>query len=306
MNNYNENTSASAYRMFEVLKFLMQKPASVQEIKKHLEKLDNEKIYSKNVIYKYLTTLKFAGMNVKRNKCKYEITKFPFKFDFSENDLKSLGLLNKSIDYVPENEISDNLKTLFYRLNMRFTLENKIQIQKYIPNSTLTPHLSTQQKALMETYTSYCKDNYRYTITMKNLFGNIEKIIAEPIETYIKNLKIYLRIFCTRPNRYLELNVEQIINIEALPHQKIKKYSSATTIYKLTNKLAKRYTLRNGETIERIEGDSIIIRNDMEPKNLLYLRLLRYDECCEILSPKQDREIMKQLIEKSLNNLINS
>lgn len=306
-NNYNENTSVSAYRMFEVLKFLMQKPASIQEIKEYLEKLDNGKIYSKNVIYKYLTTLKFAGMNVKRNKCKYEITKFPFKFDFSDNDLNALSILNKAIDYVPENEISDNLKTLFYRLNMRFTLENKLKIQKFTPNTNLTQNLSTEQKMLIETYNSYCKDNYRYTITMKNLFGHTEKIIAEPIETYIKDSKLYLKIFCTRPNRYLELNVEQIIKIEALPHQKTKKYSSATTIFKLTNKLAKRYTLRNGETIEKIlDDESIIIKNDMEPKNLLYLRLLRYDECCEIISPKQDREIMKQLIEKSLNNYRNS
>ena len=213
-NNYNENTSVSAYRMFEVLKFLMQKPASVQEIKEYLEKLDNGKIYSKNVIYKYLTTLKFAGMNVKRNKCKYEITKFPFKFDFSDNDLNALSILNKAIDYVPENEISDNLKTLFYRLNMRFTLENKLKIQKFTPNTNLTQNLSTEQKMLIETYNSYCKDNYRYTITMKNLFGHTEKIIAEPIETYIKDSKLYLKIFCTRPNRYLELNVEQIIKIE--------------------------------------------------------------------------------------------
>lgn len=308
MNNiYNENTSVSAYRMFEVLKFLMQKPASVQEIKEHLEKLDNGKIYSKNVIYKYLTTLKFAGMYVKKNKCKYEITKFPFKFDFNDNDLKALGILNKAIDYVPENEISDNLKTLFYRLNMRFTLENKIKIQKYIPNTTKMENISKQQKTLVETYTSYCKDNYRYSITMKNIFGHTEKIIAEPIETFVKNSQVYLKIFCTRPNRYLELNVKQILKIEALPHQKIRKYSSSTTIYKLTNKLAKRYTLRNGETIDRIlDDESIIIKNNMEPKNLLFLRLLRYDECCEIISPKQDRETMKQLIEKSLNNFRNS
>ena len=77
----NENTTIAAYRVFETLKFLIKQPASVSEILKHLESLNlNEgKIYSKGVIYKYIATLKFAGIDIARNKCKYKVRNLPFK-----------------------------------------------------------------------------------------------------------------------------------------------------------------------------------------------------------------------------------
>ena len=55
MKNNNSNKSNSAYRVFETLKFLIEKPASVSEIITHLEKLEESQksdkiVYSNDVL----------------------------------------------------------------------------------------------------------------------------------------------------------------------------------------------------------------------------------------------------------------
>ena len=48
--------------------------------------------------------------------------------------------------------------------------------------------------------------------------------------------------------------------------------------------------------------DFIIIENRGEDKTELLRRLLRYDTCCEIITPKFYRNDMKNLIENMLKN----
>ena len=120
-----ENTSVAAYRVFETLKFLIKQPASVTDIIKHLSSLENsEKSFSKAVIYKYLTTLKFAGINITRHKCKYEISNLPFKIKFTNENIEMLQLLKKIIEITPEAKISEKINNFLYQLNTMYSLND--------------------------------------------------------------------------------------------------------------------------------------------------------------------------------------
>ena len=77
---------------------------------------------------------------------------------------------------------------------------------------------------------------------------------------------------------------------------------SQTVIFKLKGDLARRYSARANEVVELNSDGTINVTNKDEPKEALFSRLLRYDDKCEIISPKIYREEMKQIICDMLKN----
>ena len=76
-----------------------------------------------------------------------------------------------------------------------------------------------------------------------------------------------------------------------------------TVVYKIKNRLAKNYKLRDWERLDKIDADgSQIIINKNEDLDLLLARIMRYGTECEICSPKFLREEMVEKINATLAN----
>ena len=74
-------------------------------------------------------------------------------------------------------------------------------------------------------------------------------------------------------------------------------------VFRIKNRLARNYKIRDWERLDKIEGDgSHIIVNKNEDLNNLLKRIMRYGTECEIISPKFMREEMIELINKTLAN----
>lgn len=305
-----DNTSIAAYRGFETLKFLIKQPASVSDIIKHLSGLEPDgKYFSKSVIYKYLTTLKFVGIDIVHNKCKYEVKNLPFKIDFSQENIQILTLFNLALDASYEKDLSEKINGLFYQLKMRYSLNNEAENLnkeklKIFLNKFRTPN-EKQLKKLKE-YEKYCKENFKLQILFSDMFGEKKSSVCEPIDVNFENNNIILKVFAYHVNEFLYLNSKQIIKISQLPSKCTgqKGFLNSTTIFKVKNRLAKRYTLRNSEILLKSSEDPSfkVISNKDEPKDILFLRLMKYSQDCEILTPKTDRKKFKELIEKTLSN----
>ncbi len=300
----NDNTSYAAYRVFETLKFLINQPASVEDIIRHLESLEmcGEKNYSKAVVYKYLTTLKFAGITLLRHKCKYEVKNLPFKINLTENNLKALSILNEVIETTPEKNLSETITQFFYQLKMRYALQSQKELEICEDVKKIIKKPSQTQTQHIKEYEKYCQDGLKLKITYINLLGEEVSLIYEPIEAKYVNNQVKLICYCTNPSGFVEFTSTQIKKIEQTPSKSSNRFFSSTTAFKLKGKLAKRYTLRNEEHVLCEENGEITVINQKEPKNLLFARLMRYGENCEIISSKQDRKTMKALIKNTLLN----
>ena len=74
-----------------------------------------------------------------------------------------------------------------------------------------------------------------------------------------------------------------------------------TIVFRIKNRLARNYKLRDWERLDKIEGDgSHVIVNKNEDLNNLLKRIMRYGTECEIISPKFMREDMIELINRTL------
>ena len=162
-------------------------------------------------------------------------------------------------------------------------------------------------KKLLEdfkTYENICDDKQKIKLTYKDSKNETQNIICEPIECNLDKNNIYLLLYSDYPNEYLEINTKQILNLEQLPSKcSSVNYLTYTTVFKVKNKLSKRYTLRERETeLNSPSNDERIITNKKEPKEKLLLRIMRYAEQCEVLTPKSDRHKIKSLINETLRN----
>ena len=157
MNNIaNDNTSISAYRVFETLKFLLKEPASVNDIIKHLASLEaEEKTFSKAVIYKYIATLKFFGIDIAKNKCKFYVKNLPFKIKISNENLEAIYLLDYLLSVTPESKLTQNLSEFIYQIELRQPLnENSSKIKDEIKNKI---KMQLPTKTLLEEFKKYEK-----------------------------------------------------------------------------------------------------------------------------------------------------
>lgn len=79
-----------------------------------------------------------------------------------------------------------------------------------------------------------------------------------------------------------------------------------TVVYKLKNRLAKTYKIKENEYSDGYdESGNLIVINKNEPFDLLLNRLMRYMYNCEIISPKQLRDKMIEKINDTLKNYEN-
>ena len=99
------------------------------------------------------------------------------------------------------------------------------------------------------------------------------------------------------------IDTKRVSGIKVLNEKYAPFFSDQSVLFRLKGKLAQRYQLRENETImPESEPGTITVSNRGENKDILLSRLLRYDDLCEILSPKSFREEMMQIVNDTLAN----
>ena len=124
------------------------------------------------------------------------------------------------------------------------------------------------------------------------------KGIAKDVLFDTKNA--YLEMYDTDNNLLLEIPLTNILDLKS-DSLKSKHMEKATTItYEISGRLAKTYRLKDNESVLENSDGKLIITNKDEPIDKLFKRLMRYSDCCRVISPKSIKERMKNLINETL------
>lgn len=295
----------TSIRVLETLKILSKNAASVQDIIRHFEKLDpNKRIYTNEVILKYINTLKVFGFRLAKQKDKYVLLNAPSQFDFDKNNLVAINLLEKFAELFPEEKIKTQVNIFLQELEKRFSdntrlLAHNIKKPDFIDFKFHYAKYSNQIKE----YEKYCVDEQRLKVTYKKRNGIEVSAIVEPSEIkYIGN-EVFFSVYNPLSAQIQDINFHYILNIEQLPLKSNSSNMFSSVTFQLKDRLAKVYKLHEGEKLLQLKSDnSIVVLNQKEDRTLLLKRLMRYGENCEVISPKTLREEMKNMIKSTLNN----
>jgi predicted DNA-binding transcriptional regulator YafY len=297
--------SDTSIRVLETLKILSKSPASIQDIINCFEKMDpDNRIYTSEVILKYINTLKVFGFRFSKEKDKYVILNTPVQFYFDEKDLKAIYLIERAVGVLPENEINMEINKFLQDLEKRFS-DNTRLLSRNI-NRTDFVDLEFNYKKYEEQikkYEKYCLDGQRLKITYLNQNKKEISAMVEPNEIKYRGNEVYLSVYNPLSAQVQDINFNFILQIEQLPLKSNPTTMFSSVTFELKDRLAKAYRLHDSEKLLQIKtnGNTVIL-NQKEDRMLLLKRLMRYGKNCEVISPKSLREEMHLMIKATLAN----
>lgn len=252
---------------------------------------------------KYVNTLKVFGFKIVKEKQKFKLLNSFFSLNFNPEDLKSISLLISSVKNFPDKEAISEIESFTKMLKLRMSNEDKNKLD--ILNKISTYDFSFYYAGTIEqieTCEIFCKYNALLDLIYHKGDEDIHcKCIAKEIIYDSKNA--YLKVHDSVKRQTLEIPIINIIKITELPTMPNRVELDTTVVFKLKDRLAKSYKLKEGERSQGYdENGHLTIVNKGEPFDKLLSRLMRYFDSCEIVSPKFLREDMKKLINDTINN----
>jgi hypothetical protein len=253
---------------------------------------------------KYLNALKIFGIKVKKIKNKYHMLSPLDKITFNSEDIKCIKRLKEAADLLPNGSNKQNISTVIKNIEVRYddTTREIVNLNDgtYNDNSVFLKYDMVEQIKLCA---KYCQDKQKLEILYTDSNNNNINIVCTPLETLYLKRQVCLKTIGNNGNRVYEIPIDSIKSIKQLPSAGITVNMPTTIVYRIKNRLAKNYRIREWEKLETAEADgSKIIINKNEDLNTLLRRLMRYSTECEVISPKFFKEEMINLINKTLSN----
>lgn len=302
--NKSKKIGDASIRVLETLKFLYKNSASIQDIIWHFEKIDaKNKVYTNEVILKYINTLKVFGFRFLKEKDKYILSNVPKGFNFDENELQVIYLIEKYAGMFPEETVKIEVNKFLQDLERRFSDRTKKLSRGVAKINPKTFKLNySQYEHQIKEYEKYFLDKQRLKITYKNQKNAEISIMIEPIEIKYMENGIYLSVYNQLSAQIQDLNLNSILKVEQLPLKSNAMNMYSSVMFILKGRLAKNYKLHGEEKLvqRKIDG-SIVIQNQKDDRLLLMRRLMRYGELCEVMSPKIFRDEMKSFIKATID-----
>lgn len=304
MKTKNNKRNETSIRVFETLKLLSTKSLSIQEIIQNFEKSDPQnRIYTSEVILKYINTLKVFGFKFEKDKEKYVLINCYPRIDLDLQELSALNTLKETSANFPEETVKQRAINLIEEVEHKLSdeaVDKKRELKK--PNIYLSNKFLNERQTISN-LEKLITDELKIKLTYKNNRHDTETIDVAPKElTFIKNTALF-SVYSQTKSSIIKLKLKDIIDIKQLPQKVSPTIIPKSSTFLLKDRLAKAYILKEHERVLTTNTDgSIVIVNQGEDIKYLLKRLIRYGELCEILSPKELRAEMKNTINAMLDS----
>ena len=274
----------SSMQVLKTLQILLQGNFTMQELIKKLNLNEEEPVFNNSVVSKYINTCRYFGIEIPKIHNKYFVTSLPFGMDLTNSDINLFENLQK----VVKNEMTNKNNKLFDKLLEKINRFSNKKIAR-VEKETYC--------FVAELFESAIKEKRK----VKLMFKSRVDMVCIPLKIAENKGKMFFNVLYKNKERMIAS--ERIAGIEALSEKYSHNFNSQAVIFRLSDGLAKRYSLKENEQLmSKNEDESIVISNRGENKEILFARLLRYDKYCEILSPKIYREEIKEILDSALKN----
>ena len=273
----------SALNVLKTLQRLLEENYTMTELVTVLNNTEKHPIFNPSVVTKYINTLRFCGFNISKINNRYYLVKIPFGINLSNKDFDYFEYLN----HIVQTRMSKKNNIIFNEFIER--------LNKY-SNKGLVKFKEENSKIIFENFENAIRDRRAVTFILKNK----KTIDCIPIRLIDDKKPVQFLVSEKGKEKFISSNTVAAVN--ATSYKYAENFSQQVVLFKITGSLAKRYTLRDTEQLIEKKDDFIIVSNPNEPKEILLNRLLKYDYCCEIISPKSYRKDMLELLNATLKN----
>ena len=282
---FKEKYNDGCIKIFKLINLLYEDRALYDDVIAIFSGDEDSKEKQNVTLNKFLNALKVFGMKIEKVNKKYEAKTMPFSQKFNMNDVKALNIFANFLKNLPDSSSVKNLKSFVNLILSRFDENTQLAFNKWssVDNDNADFSYSSTLDQIkkceylcdkkFKVYTKYLKQGQEL-----KTFCNAEEVIYD-------SKKAYLRIYKIMENEIEEVPISNIVDITPSPSQKTSAGIPMTVVYKLTNRLAKSYTLKESEYISEQGDDYIIVVNKNEPIDALLRRLMRYGCDCQIIRP---------------------
>lgn len=300
----NKKLNDGCLKIFQLLILLYEDKAdydSVVNIFK--DEIDEPSINTIQVnLNKYFNTLKIFGIKIKKENNKFKLLSSLYSMKFSLDDLRAISLLTSSIHNFPDLDLTQDVSNFIQSLEARMNNDDKNKLDAL--NQNLTTDNSFYYSDFREQIKQceeICIENHEITVTYKKRKKEITRKCA-PKEIIYDSKNAYLKVYDAVMHQHYEIPITNILSITKSPRLASSIEMKTTVVYKLKNRLAKTYKLKEDEQSEGFDKDgNQIIVNKGGVMDTLIPRLLRYSYNCEVISPKYLREEMKRIINETIS-----
>ena len=252
---------------------------------------------------KYLNTLKVFGIKIEKENNKFKLKSSLYTMQLTIDDIKALGILSNSINNFPNENLKEEISELITNLKLRMSNKDKQTLDSLSKNIDYEfDFYYSNLKEQINTCEQLCKDKFLINIIYERK-NKQETCKCIPKELIYNSKNVILKVYKNESNQYLEIPLNSIISINKLPQISNNIELGTTVVFKLKNRLAKSYKLKENEYSDGFDNEgNLIVINKNESLDKLIQRLLRYSSNCEIISPKHLRQKMISIITQTLNN----
>lgn len=303
----NKKLNDGCLKIFEFLKLLYNDEAEYSKVFEIFQ--DEIKETSTNNIQvtlnKYVNTLRVFGLKIKKENAKFILENSLYTLDLLQADLNALCIIEQSLQNFPNKKLVDNVEDVLSEIKFRMQMKDKLRLHSMTDSLgyDFTFFYSNLREQIDECE-KICSD--KFVINLIYSQNGEEKICkCIPKEVIYDSKNAYLRVYNTMNHAPLEVPINRILSIAKLPQIAGNSEMPTTVVYKLKNRLAKTYKLKENEYSEGFneKGELVVINKNENPDKLLH-RLLRYSYNCEIISPKTLREKMTKIISDAMKNYL--
>ena len=274
----------SSMQVIKTLLVLLQGNYTMQELVEKLNEKEKDSVFNSSVVSKYINTCRSCGIDIVKVHNKYFVASLPFGMDLTNKELELFIKLQEGVKNNFSPRVNKNFDKLISKIS-KYSNKRIIRVDKKTANITFDMF----EKAIEE------KRKVALMFKTKTVLECI------PLGIVNNNGKVYFNVLVD--NKEKMILVSRITGLEVLGVNFFPNCADRTTVYKLTGGLASRYTLRENEVIlTNSLPDHIAVSNNGEPQEILLPRLMRYDKNCEIVSPADFRNSIKEMIDKTLAN----
>lgn len=300
----NKKLNEGCLKIFHLLELLYNDKAdydSVVSIFK--DEIDETSVNTIQVnLNKYFNTLKIFGIKIKKENNKFKLLSSLYSMNFTIEDLKAISLLTTSVNSFPDIDLTQDVNEFLQSLETRMNNEDKNKLNELKQNTpTDNSFYYTDFRGQIKECEQVCKENCKITVIYKKRKKEI-RCNCTPKDVVYDSKNAYLKVHDYIKHNLIEIPINSILTIIKSPSVASTIEMNTTVIYKLKNRLAKTYKLKEDETSEGFDedGNQTIINKSGNIDNLIP-RLLRYSYDCEIISPKHLREEMKRIINETIS-----